>query len=128
MFLTIPCYNETLITISKLVQEILSIRFLPIKNQTKLNELLKPIDLNNNNNNNNNKTKDLIQKVKIKKANSLQSFDLETFLNKTADLSKISDEFLDYFFVYVRYTLDHLRTKLYSKLKFYKILVNMNPK
>lgn len=107
ILLAIPSYGEAMVQISKLVGEILGIKFLPVEAVENIYEssTVKAVDA----------------RIGAKRQNS---FTVDGFLKRVGEMNQRSEELLDYFFVYVRYVLNHTRQKLYDKLKFYEILVN----
>ncbi|CAF0731757.1 unnamed protein product, partial [Brachionus calyciflorus] len=95
---SVPFYQEALIHISKLIQSIYNINFYP--------------DFNRDN---------LIQEKSQLKQKNL--FNLDQFLSKIDDLTFKSEEVLEFFFVYVKYVLEHTRHRYFDKLRFYETLV-----
>jgi hypothetical protein len=128
IIVAIPCYNQALVSISKLLNEIVDIKFLPQEEYDVYADLRKKMeaaaaaaaaaDPNGENN-----TLELINRVKLRKSTDA-FYSLDAYLKKTSEMNKKSDEMLDYFFAYVKYVLDHTRQRMYDKLRFYEILVH----
>lgn len=116
---TIPQYQDALLLVSKLVQEINEIVFLPkdrqINHYTNLKE--KQLKLENT-------TLKILNNFKQKQQIIKDTFTLEKYLHTMYDLNKKSHQLLKYFFVYVKYVLDHTRARLYDKARFYEKLIN----
>ncbi len=128
IIMAIPCYNDALVGISKLIHELVDIKFLPKEEFDVYADLRKKMeaeaaaaaaaDPTGENN-----TLELINRVKLRKSTDV-AYSLEAYLKKTSEMNKKSDEMLDYFFAYVKYVVDHTRQKMYDKLRFYEILVH----
>ena len=122
----VPCYNEALIAISKLLQEVIVIKFLPLDDELPV-DLSKSIELDQSPNN----TKALIERVKQKKQQTAtpttankNNFTLDKFNSSVNELSFKSDDLMEFFFIYVKYILSHTREKLFNKLRFYELLAH----
>ena len=128
----VPSYSEALIAISKLIQEIIVIKFLPFGDEklfvekTVEDETTKTPKLSPNN------TRALIERVRLRKMSELpkqkvilyKTFSLEEFLSQVSELNVKSDDLLNYFFIYVKYILSCTREKMFNKLRFYERLVH----
>jgi hypothetical protein len=130
----IPCYNDALVSISKLLHEIIDIKFLPQEERNVMLELRRSMEAaaaaaaavnenNSNSSNSENNTQELINRAKQRKfPDTFYSLDL--FLAKASEMNRRTDETLDYFFAYVKYVVDHTRQRMFDKLRFYEILVH----
>ena len=132
----VPSYTEALIAISKLIQEILLIKFLPFDDEKIYvekpveDETLKTPKLSPNN------TRSLIERVKLRKMSELpkqkviihKTFSLDEFISQVQELTVKSNDLLEYFFIYVKFILACTREKMFNKLRFYERLVHQtNP-
>lgn len=138
ILITIPCYSEAILHISKLIQEIIDLKFLP-ESEEVLKQISTPIlrktattmsaisqssvlsrlsGLTNN-------TQEIIERIKSKRNPTQKKyFTLESFTSLVNTLNLKSDQILEYFFLYIKFVLDHTRQKLFDKLRFYEALVN----
>lgn len=65
----------------------------------------------------------LIENTKYKKGSAKgDKYTLASFMNTANELTTKSSISLDYFFVYVKYILNHTREKFFEKLRFYQRL------
>ncbi len=117
---TIPEYGQALLLVSKLIQEINTIVFLPKDKVINFFTNLQDKQTKNNNNN----TQRILDAYKQKQQIIKETFTLQKYSYAIYDLTKRSKEILKYFFVYVKYILDHTRVKLYDKIRFYEKLIN----
>ena len=132
----VPSYADALISISKLIQEIIVIKFLPFDDEIKLvEEAPKVIQEEKSNVTpkiSPNNTMSLIERVRQRKQSVMPKtkvivykiFSLDEFIRQVGELNLKSDEVLNYFFVYVKYILTNTREKLFHKLRFYEKLVH----
>ncbi|RNA21294.1 dynein heavy chain domain-containing 1-like [Brachionus plicatilis] len=108
IIISIPFYHEALIHISKLIQSICDIKFLPEFNDTIVERQSIP--------NKHNLTKGSDNEKKL--------FTLDKFLKQVNEYSINCEQILEYFFIYVKYVLNHTRQRYFDKLRFYEALVH----
>ncbi len=94
---TVPEYGQALLLVSKLIQEINAIVFLPKDKVLNLFTNLQDKQLKNNNN-----TQRILDAYKQKQEIIKESFTLEKYSNAIYDLNRQSKEILKYFFAYVK--------------------------
>jgi hypothetical protein len=98
-----------LLDISKLIQEINHLEFLPgVETQILESKFYSSTSVAQN------------KEQQVEK----RIFTLEKFNEEVFALDKRTDEILEHMFVYVRYVIEHTRRRYYDKLRFYEILVN----
>lgn len=70
-----------------------------------------------------NNTQDILERFRLRKQLSQkQLFSLDKFTDLVDSLHVKSDEILEYFFLYIKYILDHTRQRFFDKLRFYERL------
>lgn len=131
--------------ISKLVQEIEEIKFLPVDIQPEIEQIKTEnrsfFELTNLTAS---RTQSKISSAQTQSTSSAKlrikakisqkqipidypTYSLVEFLSKISEMRMKSSELLDYFFIYVKYVLRHTREKLFNKLRFYEKLINTEP-
>ncbi len=136
ILINIPEYSEPLVHISKLIQEIIDIRFL-FKEETNKQDV-EPIELAISRLSgppattpSTERVLKVIESAKSKKNSTeltpaKEKFTLAKFLTIANELTLNSSISLDYFFVYVKFILMHTREKLFNRLRLYQKLVNQS--
>lgn len=118
ILINIPFYGEALLRISKLVQEITRLNFLPDGEQRVIETKYYSVTGTSSGSGGGHHQK-VEEEVRKKIVFTLESFNEQAFV-----VNKRTGEILEHLFAYVRYVLDHTRKKYYDKLRFYEKLVN----
>ena len=109
-----PTFAENLVLISKLLQEVTDIVFLPKDKEINLYTNLQQKKIKENS------TMKILESFKQKQKVVKESFTMEKYVQNMYDLDKSSNQLLNYFFICVKHILDHTRLSLYDKIRFYE--------
>lgn len=118
ILLNVPPFAEALVLISKLLQEVTNVVFLPKDKEINLFTNLQQKHTKENS------TLKILESFKQKQQVVKETYTMEKYMHNMYDLDKSSDQLLNYFFICVKYILDHTRVSLYDKIRFYEKVIN----